>query len=132
MERSNIFAAQQRCIYCDIIRQELAAKIRIVGRTGEGSDDIVTLEPYAPRFAFETWLLPQSHASAFEDASPQMYANLSKALKELMVRINKVLISSPSYNLVLHTSPVDEPTNRYYHWHLELMPRIARLAGSSE
>ena len=28
------------------------------------------------------------------------------------------VLDDPAYNLVLHTSPIQENTNDYYHWHL--------------
>jgi UDPglucose--hexose-1-phosphate uridylyltransferase len=31
--------------------------------------------------------------------------------------------------MVLHTSPVQEQTNGHYHWHIELMPKLTRVAG---
>ncbi len=58
------FAEKERCVFCDIIRQELAAARRVV----QENADIVALAPYAPRFPFETWLLPRRHGARFEDA----------------------------------------------------------------
>jgi UDPglucose--hexose-1-phosphate uridylyltransferase len=118
------YTIKERCIFCDMIRQELDSKIRIV----EENDDFVTLEPYAPRFPFETWILPKKHESHFEDCKSTIYQNLAKALKSLVARMEKVL-ESPAYNMVIHTSPMRESSNDYYHWHLELMPRLTRVAG---
>ena len=118
------YAIKERCVFCDLIRQELDSKIRVV----EENNDFVTLEPYAPRFPFETWILPKSHESHFENCQTTIYQNLAKALKALVARMEKVL-ESPAYNLVIHTSPLAEASNDYYHWHVELMPRLTRVAG---
>src|SRR3989442_2314852 len=56
------FAAKERCVFCDILRQELTAGRRII----QENADIVALSPYAPRFPFETWLLPRRHGARFE------------------------------------------------------------------
>ena len=49
------FTSKERCVFCDIVRQETAAGRRVIHENAE----IVALAPYAPRFPFETWLLPQ-------------------------------------------------------------------------
>src|ERR1700693_3121955 len=45
------FDFKERCVYCDIVRQETQAGARLVIET----DRFVVLEPYAARFPFETW-----------------------------------------------------------------------------
>ena len=92
------------------------------------NENFVTLAPYAPRFPFETWLLPKRHESAFENASSKMYTDLAKALRELLVRADRVL-DNPAYNLVIHTAPVQEPQLDHYHWHMEFMPKLTKTAG---
>ncbi len=118
------FIYKERCVFCDVIRQELDDPIRVVGE----NSDFVTLAPYAPRFPFETWILPKRHESAFENSSSQMYENLAKALKNLLRRAEAVL-DNPAYNLVIHTSPVQDPTLDHYHWHMEFMPKLTKTAG---
>jgi len=115
---------KERCVFCDILRQETEAGIRVVAAT----EGFVTLAPYAPRFPFETWIIPRRHESAFENSSSQVYEGLAKALKNLLVRADQVL-DYPSYNLVIHTAPVQEPAMEHYHWHVEFMPRLTKIAG---
>jgi len=115
---------KERCIFCDIIRQETAVGTRLVTET----DRFTVLAPYAPRFPFETWILPKQHESAFENSSSAHYEGLARALKNILGRMNQAL-ESPAYNLVIHTSPVMESTNDYYHWHIELMPKLTKVAG---
>src|ERR1700720_1377978 len=111
------FANKERCIYCEIIRQEQEERVALENQ------DFVTLAPYAPRFPFETWILPKRHESAFENSPPQLYENLARMLKALLVR-SVHLLGDPAYNLVLHTSPIQDNTNDYYHWHLEIIPKL--------
>jgi UDPglucose--hexose-1-phosphate uridylyltransferase len=119
------FAAKERCVFCDIIRQEVTAGKRIIHENA----DIVALAPYAPRFPFETWLLPRTHYARFEDTPRQVDESLARMLKTVLMRMNKAL-ESPDYNLIIHNSPFSEAqANDYYHWHLELMPKLTRTAG---
>src|ERR1035441_2357849 len=88
------------CAFCDAIRQEIESGTRVVAE----NEDFLTLAPYAPRFPFETWILPKRHESAFENSSSQMFENLAHALKLLLMKADRVL-DNPPYNLVVHTSP---------------------------
>ncbi len=118
------YVYKERCVFCDIIRQELENPIRVVSE----NNDFVTLGPYAPRFPFETWILPKRHESAFENSPTHVYESLAKAVKLLLQKADRVL-DHPSYNLVIHSSPVQDPTSDHYHWHIEFMPKLTKTAG---
>jgi UDPglucose--hexose-1-phosphate uridylyltransferase len=115
---------KERCIYCDVIRQELEQKVRLVAE----NEDFVTISPYAPRFPFETWIAPKRHEAFFEHSSPKNFENLAKAIKSLLTRTDQVL-DFPAYNLVLQSAPLRESHLESYHWHIEFMPRLTRIAG---
>ena len=118
------FSNKERCIYCDILRQEIESRVRIAAE----NQDFVTLCPYAPRYPFETWILPRRHESAFENSPSSLYENLARMLQTVLKKAIRVL-DDPAYNLVLHTSPIQENTNDYYHWHLEIIPKLTKIAG---
>lgn len=118
------FRSKDRCIYCDIMNQEREDEVRVV-MENEGA---IALAPYAPRFPFETWILPTEHQASFEDASPEQIRQFAELTRELLQRMNQAL-EYPPYNFSLHTSPFPQQGNPFYHWHLELMPRLTRVAG---
>jgi UDPglucose--hexose-1-phosphate uridylyltransferase len=118
------FAAKERCVFCDILHQEIAARQRVILENA----DFVALAPYAPRFPFETWLVPRRHGPRFEEAPPNEYAELARLLRALLVRVNRAL-ETPSYNLVVHSAPFTEEVGEFYHWHVEVMPRLTKVAG---
>jgi UDPglucose--hexose-1-phosphate uridylyltransferase len=118
------FLYKERCVFCDIIRQEIESGVRVV----DENDSFLTLAPYAPRFPFETWILPRRHESSFENSSSHVYESLAKTLKNLLTRADQVL-DNPAYNLVVHTAPLQEAATDYYHWHIEFMPRLTKTAG---
>jgi UDPglucose--hexose-1-phosphate uridylyltransferase len=118
------YQAKERCVFCDIIRQELTAGRRVIHENA----DVVALAPYAPRFPFETWMLPRSHASRYEDTSRQTYESLARMIKWVLGRMDKAL-ENPAYNLIIHSSPLSEETTDFYHWHIELIPKLTRTAG---
>jgi len=118
------YEAKERCLYCDLIRQETQSRSRLVLE----SDRFVVVEPYASRYPFETWILPKQHRSHFEDVEPDHLANLAWVLKSTLRRIEKAL-ERPAYNLILHTAPIQEFANPFYHWHIELLPKVTRVSG---
>lgn len=118
------FNYKERCIYCDIILQELKSQTRVVSNL----NSYIVIEPFAPRFPYETWILPKQHYSHFEDMPESQYPELAAALKETLNRINQTL-GYPPYNFILHTSPLQEPSLLEYHWHIEIMPKLAKIAG---
>jgi len=118
------FAIKERCVYCDIVHQDLADGRRVIVENA----DVVALAPYAPRFPFETWLLPKRHGSRFEEAPRHEYESLARALKAVLQRMDRAL-EQPPYNLIVHTSPFVGDTSAVYHWHVEVMPKLTRVAG---
>ena len=115
---------KERCIFCDMIRQELETKTRVIAE----NDAFIALAPYAPRFPFEMWLLPKVHSSAFENNQSVIFASLAQMLKDTLARLDAVL-DHPPYNFMIHTSPVGEETNPHYHWHIEIIPVLTKVAG---
>ncbi len=121
------FELKERCVFCDIIQQETAENDgrRVVTM----NERFVALEPFAPRFPFETWILPRRHDAAFqsvEDASE--FHDFAAILKDMLWRLDRAL-NRPPYNFVIHTAPVSDGDLEYYHWHLEILPKLSRVAG---
>lgn len=117
---------KERCIFCDIIKQEINSKIRLVSE----NDHYVCIAPYAARFPFETWILPKAHDPYFEDSQKFEFESLSRILGDILKRQDKAL-NTPPYNFIIHSAPFNQDYHDedYYHWHLELMPRLTHLAG---
>ena len=130
------FKAKERCVFCDIIAQELQQSQRVIEVRG----DFVALCPYAPRAPYETWILPRSHEAAFERyglGRPATMLDLAALLRRTLQRIRTM---TGEFHLVLHTSPntlfrsksldywktIDDD----YHWHIEILPVIGGRAKS--
>jgi galactose-1-phosphate uridylyltransferase len=90
--------------------------------------DMVAVAPYAPRFPFETWVLPRRHEAHFDSSPRHEYASLARLLGDILRRINRAL-GSPPYNLLIHTAPIGEFATDFYHWHVEIIPKLTKVAG---
>ncbi|MBI4834527.1 MAG: galactose-1-phosphate uridylyltransferase [Planctomycetes bacterium] len=120
----NFYDYRGRCIFCDIISQELEEKERLV----INDEHFVAINPFASRFPFETWIMPKQHMTHFENISQSMIPGLARILKNIFVRLEKVL-HNPPYNMLIHTTPFNMDSSEHYHWHIEIIPRITRVAG---
>jgi UDPglucose--hexose-1-phosphate uridylyltransferase len=116
---------KERCVFCDIIRQEVGDGRRLIAETA----DMVAVAPYAPRFPFETWILPKRHQHLYEDTPRHEYGSLARLLGDILRRMNKTL-QNPPYNLLIHSAPLSEPSaGDFYHWHVEIIPKLTKVAG---
>ena len=118
------YGYKERCIFCDIIRQEMEDGVRVIAE----NESFVTIAPYAPRFPFEMCIVPKVHQSAFEESQKHEFGHLAAMLKDMLSRLDRVL-DFPAYNHIIHTSPIPDASNDYYHWHLEIMPKLTKMAG---
>jgi len=115
---------KERCIFCDIIRQEINQDARIVCQ----NEHFITITPYAPRSPFEMWLLPKRHSSSYTSLNEQTFSSLTSLFSETMRRLDRCLPDVP-YNFVLHTSPLQSAPLEHFHWHFEIMPKLTSIAG---
>ncbi len=115
---------KERCVFCDMIRQELQQGVRVVLENTE----FVAISPFAPRSPFETWILPKAHHSSYVDLKEDSFHLLAEVFSETLKSLEKALGKVP-YNFILHTSPIGEPELAYYHWHFEIMPKLTLIAG---
>lgn len=85
--------------------------------------DVRAWMPAAGRFAGELWLAPAEHQADFREAD---LAPLATALRRVLIAV-KTATSGAPLNFWLHTAPAE--LHGTFHWHLELAPRLATIAG---
>jgi len=117
------FHFKERCIFCDVINQELEDGKRVIYE----NSNYLALAPFAPRAPFETWILPKKHESSFYPPNKD-FSMLADILQRIVKQMDRIL-DIPPYNFIIHTSPFYDETNDYYHWHIEIMPKLTKIAG---
>ncbi len=122
---------KERCIFCDIIQQEIEMADRLIFQT----DSFVVMAPYASRFPFEILVLPKRHSFSYKLIDQSETTDLAQVLKKTLMGMHGVL-EDPPYNLILNDSPNLLPKSDYwktikydFHWHIEITPRIYRRTG---
>ncbi|MFC1693223.1 galactose-1-phosphate uridylyltransferase [Candidatus Latescibacterota bacterium] len=125
------FNYKNRCVFCDIIREEK----RFGSRIAHENASFISICPFASRFPFEMWLMPKRHMSVYTDMTRQEMLELADCLNVTMKRLGHSL-GDPQYNWMLHTGPNGTvPRNpwpdiqEHYHWHFEIIPKLTRVAG---
>lgn len=113
-----------RGLFLDLLESETRSGERIAAATKH----FVAICPYASRFPCEVWILPRQPLPRFEEHPIEQFGELGQLVKNLLVRLETIL-PRPAYNYYLHTSPFDGVSHPYYHWHVELAPRVVGLAG---
>jgi len=118
------FNYKDRCVFCDIIRQELQQRRRVIME----NKSFLSIAPFASRFPFETWILPKIHHPSFEQMEFSKFEQAAQILSDTLQRMNQVL-TDPPYNYVIHTSSFPEVDAEHFHWHFEIMPKLTKMAG---
>lgn len=118
------FEYRERCVFCDIVRQAAEDPSRVVAE----DRDFITLVPFASRFPFEMWVLPKRHAAAFEEVDESERASFARNLGGALRRLRRT-VNDPPFNYTIHSAPLGQPEGGYYHWHLEILPKLTRVAG---
>jgi UDPglucose--hexose-1-phosphate uridylyltransferase len=129
------YRERERCVFCDILRQEIKQAQRIVDNVG----DYYSFCPYASRVPFEIWLMPRTHNHQFETQLPgENRRHLATLLGRTLRRLMQV---TDSYHMVVHTAPNTLQTkgelSEYwrtiagdYHWHIEILPIVEQRSKS--
>ncbi len=114
----------KRCLFCNMIQQEIETDKRVVIST----DNFVAFAPFASRFPFEIWILPKKHESNFENLQGFEAEELAHILKSVLAKLEATL-DFPPYNYIIHNAPFNVTESEYFHWHIEIIPRLTNIAG---
>lgn len=112
------------CVYCDLLREELRQKERIVFE----SDNFVAFCPFASRTPFETRIYPKRHIASFMMIDPEEIEEMALILRNTLYQIYSCL-DDPDYNYVLRSSPIGDENTRHLHWYMVIIPKVSTAAG---
>jgi UDPglucose--hexose-1-phosphate uridylyltransferase len=125
------FAYKERCIFCDIIREELRIGSRVILETRH----FISFCPYASKFPFESWLVPKRHRCAFQDINTEEIEDMALILSSVLKKL-RAIFPGLAFNYFIHSAPNRIPRKDHwhtlgedFHWHMEIMPRLLRTSG---
>ena len=111
-----------KCVFCDIIEQETKGP-RIIFE----NSDFAVFTPYASIAPMAFWIFPKKHAANLLSLSSTEITSFAKTLKASLKALKDV-VNDPPYNFGLHIS-IDKTAEEFYHWHLEVYPKLSIWAG---
>lgn len=112
------------CVYDDVVAAERAAGVRVVVDT----DRFLAYAPFASGTPFETWVVPVEHQSDFGRLGDDALPDLARMIREVLAAIRSAC-GDPDYNLVMFSAPSDATSERVFHWHLKVLPKLTTPAG---
>lgn len=112
------------CVYCRMMRDELAAKTRIVAE----SEHFLAFVLYAAASPFHIWILPRRHAASFGTIGDDEIADLAGVLRAALRKLYFGL-GDPDYNYVVRSVPTGIENANYFHWYIAIVPRLGKAAG---
>lgn len=112
------------CVFCRMIEEEMDAGKRVILETR----DFLAFEPFASSVPFETWIIPVKHAATYGSISVDDTKKLAAVLSKIMKRIHTGL-GNPDYNYMIHTAPFKDADENWYHWFIQILPRLTTIAG---
>jgi UDPglucose--hexose-1-phosphate uridylyltransferase len=118
------FNYKDRCIFCDIILQELDEQVRLIAE----NDFFIAVCPYASRFPFEMWIMPKEHSGDFDSISNAEILSLSKIAESVYLKYALLLGDCP-FSVIMHTAPLKKRNMPHYHWYIEIIPDITVSGG---
>ncbi len=122
------YERKERCLYADVLRQELESGERIV----EQNEHFIVLSPFAARFPFEVKIFPRRQCHDFTLISEVEMESLGDVLSRTLRRYKKAL-NGPAYNMMLQTAPFVQPylgtIEKDFCWHIDILPRLTSVAG---
>jgi len=106
-----------RCVHCTMLKWERDEKRSIFQ-----NEHFIVFSPFVPKKNFELRIYPRKHRSNFEKINATERKYLAEALQQALYKLYKGL-KNPAYNFFIHTAPCDGKDYKYYHWHVEILPK---------
>jgi len=119
------FKKYKQCAHCVMTKWERKEKTRVIYE----NEEFIAVCPFTSRTAFEIVVSPKTHSANFEIMSGESRGLFAQALRTSLLKLSKAL-RNPSYNFFIHTAPCKKRSDyRFYHWHVEILPKTAIWAG---
>lgn len=123
-EAMQYYDSHGQCVFCTIRDEELKLSDRVI----HDSEHFTALVPYAAYSPFNIWVIPKRHAASFGDISQNEISDLAKIMKIIISKLHFGL-DDPDYNYIIRTVPVGGCNSKYFHWYIDIVPRLTKMAG---
>ncbi|MDR1485317.1 MAG: DUF4921 family protein [Planctomycetaceae bacterium] len=120
----------KNCFWCNQVVCEIDCGLRVV----EETDSFLAICPFVSRFASEVEIYPKAHESFLESLrDADKLEEFSDLVRRTVCRLERTVFwikGKLAYNFVFHVEPfVHNFGSNLFHWHLSILPSLARAAG---
>lgn len=112
------------CVYCDLINAEVDSGDRVLKLEGS----FLAFIPFATTVPYEIWILPKGHQRDFSQLTGKGAVDFASILRDCL-KLLRVRLGNPDYNLVIHSSRRGEIGQEFLHWFAQIRPRLVTPAG---
>jgi len=121
------YQKNHRMVYDAIIESEIKEGKRIIYQ----NEYFIAFCPFVSRLPYEVRIFSKDSLAHFEQMPDELDKYLAGALIAVLKKIKKAL-NDPAYNFFIHTAPTEavlDDIHKFYHWHMEIFPKVSVLAG---
>ncbi|MCW4005474.1 MAG: DUF4921 family protein [Candidatus Bathyarchaeota archaeon] len=111
-----------QCIFCGLAKTEAQGPRGILD-----NEHFTVFAPYASVHPLEFWVVPKRHSPNPLDLTTEETQAFAQTLQSALNAL-KNLVNDPPYNYGIHLT-INKTQQAYYHWHLEVYPKLANWAG---
>jgi len=123
----NYYRKHKKKVHEVMLEWEIGEKKRIIYE----NEEFICLCPFVSRTPYETRIFPKKYNPHFESISDNQIPLLAQALNNILKKMDKAL-DDPDFNFYIHTAPSEnnpQSDNEFYHWHIEIVPRLSVVGG---
>lgn len=114
LSSKKFFYKNKKCLHCEIIKEELNFKKRIVYQ----NNNFICFVPYYAKWPFEIHLYPKKHLASFLNLRDDSFTDLAKAIKIILQKYDNLYNFKFPYIMALHSQPL-KLGEKFYHFHFE-------------
>lgn len=121
---TQFYQSQREPVYNLMVEYERSAGRRLVYE----NEDFVVFVPYAPRVAFELWVVGKRRNPYFERITDGEKFTCADALRQALRSLHLGL-KNPPYRYYLYTAPCNGRDYPHFQWTIQILPHTSILGG---
>lgn len=112
------FKKNKRCLYCDIMEEEIKDSRRMVCE----NESFVAFVPFFAEYPYQVFVLLREHKLSLDELNRKEKEDLAEILKRITKAYDRLFNMPFPYMMCFHQKPTDGKSYEYYHFHIEFYP----------